>query len=1856
MVYCGMANYHCTVKMISRTDGKSCVASLAYRSATKLEDRRTGDTWDYTDKGFVNHVEILLPKDAPPWIFDISEECKTSRQSALQKLSDVFEAAEARKDSQVYREVEFSLPTELTDEQNIKWANEFIRDVCCAKGMVAIMNFHFDIDKKTGEKKPHCHALLSTRNLTEDGFSKDKNREWNRQSLIHELREQCGAYQNAALKEHGFDVRVDHRSYEDRGIEIDPQPKLGKKISEMTKRGISREKQSEFDMVRLKNQFRIVKSPEIVFSIVTSNHSTFTEQDIAKVLNRYIDDADQFRILKDRLLGSKEIVPLVTQEGCESVYTTREMLRIEMSLVSRAEALSSGKTHRVDAEIIEEAIAHQNEKLSQYGGLSSDQEAAIRHMLSPDQISCVVGFAGAGKTTSLETAREGWEKAGYSVLGLAPTGKAARNIEGSGIRAMTLHKFLLAHQEGHERFSEKTVLVLDEAGMVDSRRMSELVSLMEKTGAKGVAMGDGHQLQAVEAGPAFRLLTDRIKPVVLETVVRQQVDWQREAALWFGEGHAAKALSLYQEKGVFTIIPEIQLKEGLSDPNKIVDNYCLARQVSGRIWKEMEADGRPPADEKAKPEASGALGAYKGKFPNYSHHPDYKLYQEWKGIRQAMVQKIIEGFDGYKVDGRLPVKGGLPDELAARGLDVASFASLAEKYRGGQLNCLNEIRTALRKMSYDNIVDTRVEAKEELVKAWWSDRQDSLHESHLILAFTNKDDNSLNESARGLVRAAGEIKGADYTIAAQRIDTDDFGEEVVTFHDRTFAQGDRILFTRNDNGLKVSNGTLGTILEINRQKMTVVLDGADQRTVSFSPNLYPYLDNGWATTIHKAQGVTVDHVKMLASFEQYRNLSYVGMTRHRYTLQVFGSDLDFWRKEKVVDRLSRVQEKLSVFDYLDADKIQEILAEDTAILWHEGKIGKARDLWSAVKVTAKEIYSQVAGSPQQPEGIAEEGYPSFDHTEEKRSTAFFKDGSADFSGEDSSPLKGDNDIREEKGTGMDPEGKKPDPKAKEGAAEESETFRQSNKPQSEKFREDFPQNPSREESASFKGDNGIQEEKGIASEGKEAASQADFPPVPGESQNQGLQKTGSLSGAFNGESEGKATKVGSQGLQGSSPPVTVRENFLSFAEVEDQLRERIVQLAEELLGKPTSRSGDKLRFGKRGSVSVFISGDKQGVYANFESGVKGGPLKLIEEQQGFSSSLEALKWGSQWLGGASFTVEQRAVEKPTSKPSAWKPVIPVPQSAENPEIKENKYLNYMLKDGAREVSRHAYRDEHGNLKGYVFRIEKADGSKITPPLSYCENEGGRQAWRWQGFEKDNKTPYGIEKLALDQTRPVLVVEGEKTADAAQKLFPEYHVLTWGGGAGNVDKTNWEPLVGRDVVIWPDNDQGGHKAAETLHNIIACANAGKGKDASVAIVPLPDEIPHKWDLADALPEGWTLNTIKEMAREAIPPKDITREVVQDGVKGSESPDSELQKGGIKAAEDRIARPIDADGLAHQEGHQTARSYSPQEQEILAYLSTEVAPKKHAWLKEQFADKVLEQAKADPFAALGKWQRVSRDFSFEPSIPDSQMTPQQKEVKDSILGYLHGHVHPDPKRWIRQGDCQDILEMADKKPGDALRAWQNLTRNYDFNPHLDKLSDRETVVYAYLKGKLSDKDARITKSMLESVTVHLLNDPLKAYGEWAQYSHDHTFDPKTGIPVIELKAQDYISALKDQVPQKTLKSWEGKLTQSPETVVQEACEFIKIQEEHEKFKEKLNNAVSRFISLSDIHEKLSPIDPKRHKIGEELRDMAKEHLKDKKFMEGIKDSHNDTAIKRLQEEVRIQHQLKHRELSRGMDMGM
>jgi hypothetical protein len=129
-----MAIYHLHAKVISRATGRSAVAAAAYRSASELPDERLGRSHDFTNKAGVIHSEVLLPEgsDAPTRLLDRAA------------LWNEVERTEVRKDAQLAREIEFSIPREIPQEEGIRLARDFVREQFVARGMVADLNVHWD--------------------------------------------------------------------------------------------------------------------------------------------------------------------------------------------------------------------------------------------------------------------------------------------------------------------------------------------------------------------------------------------------------------------------------------------------------------------------------------------------------------------------------------------------------------------------------------------------------------------------------------------------------------------------------------------------------------------------------------------------------------------------------------------------------------------------------------------------------------------------------------------------------------------------------------------------------------------------------------------------------------------------------------------------------------------------------------------------------------------------------------------------------------------------------------------------------------------------------------------------------------------------------------------------------------------------------------------------------------------------------------------------------------------------------------------------------------------------------------------------------------------------------------------------------------------------------------------------------------------------------------------------------------------------------------------------------------------------------------------------------------------------------
>jgi Ti-type conjugative transfer relaxase TraA len=740
-----MAIYHLHVKVIGRRAGSNAVASAAYRSASRLRDERLGRDQDFSGKRGVVHSEVTLPDNAPEAWGD------------RERLWNAVEAFEVRKDAQLAREVEFALPRELTEAQGIELARDFVRSEFVGLGMVADLNVHWD-RAEDGMPKPHAHVMLTMRSVDENGFGQ-KVRDWNRTEMVERWRERWAELANERLAELDIDARIDHRSLEARGIALEPQSQIGAPAKRIEVRGVAGEG-SEADRAEMhreiarNNGARIIADPSVGLEAITQQQSTFTRRDLAKFAHRHSDGLGQFNKVVGALQGAPDLVELGKDARGEDRFTTREMIEAEQRLHCASELLANRERHEIRNADRRAALTRAEAR-----GLvlSSEQADALAHVTNGRGLSVVLGHAGTGKSAMLGVAREGWEAAGFEVRGVALSGIAAENLEsGSGIASRTIASLEHGWEQGRDLLKSSDVLVIDEAGMVGTRQLERVLSHAAEAGAKVVLVGDPQQLQAIEAGAAFRSIHDRHGGAEIGEVRRQREDWQRDATRELATGKVGHALRAYRAHGMVHEAP------------------------------------------------------------------------------------------------------------------------------------------------------TREQSRGDLIERWDRERKASPNRSRIILTHTNEGVRALNEAARERMRAAGNL-GDEVRVTVER-------------GARTFASGDRVMFLRNERGLGVKNGTLGTIEQVSAQSLTVQTDKG--RSVRFDLRDYDRIDHGYAATIHKAQGMTVDRVHVLATPGMDAHSSYVALSRHRDGVDLhYGRD-DFANADQLTRALSRDRAKDMASDYERADPLQ----------------------------------------------------------------------------------------------------------------------------------------------------------------------------------------------------------------------------------------------------------------------------------------------------------------------------------------------------------------------------------------------------------------------------------------------------------------------------------------------------------------------------------------------------------------------------------------------------------------------------------------------------------------------------------------------------------------------------------------------------------------------------------------------------------------------------------------------------------------------------------------------------------------------------------------------------------------------
>ncbi|WP_104668371.1 Ti-type conjugative transfer relaxase TraA [Ensifer adhaerens] len=804
-----MAIYHCSMKPIARSGGRSAVAAIAYRTATKMLNERDGIVHDFTKKKGVEHSEIVLPDSVDAaWAIDRSA------------LWNAVEKAENRKDARVAREFEVALPHEMNASDRLALTRDFARELANRYGAAVDFSMH-QPQGESDVRNFHAHVVMTTRVVAEKGLGEktliERENKWllnndqpTSQMQLREIRELFEHHTNRHLARLGLDVRVDHRSHLERGLEIEPTEHMGVHASQMDRRGLGVSRVRLDQKSARSNAELIRRKPEQVLAIITGEKSVFDRHDVARALHRYVDDPQGFRNAFAAVMASSVLVELKPETETELArYSTREMVEIEHAMAAAAERMSQSARHPVQRRHVERALnvqdtsvrakasystsikpeqREENRAADRIGtmahvGLSNEQRLAVYHITGSKQIAAVMGFAGAGKSTMLAAARDAWAAQGYRVHGAALAGKAAEGLEeSSGITARTLASWEYGWQNGRGLLSSNDVLVIDEAGMIGSRQLARFVKQAEMSGAKLVLVGDHEQLQAIGAGSPFRAIVEQVGAVELSEIRRQGTAWQREASIAFATHRAGEGLALYAE------------------------------------------------------------------------HDAVKFRETRDEARAALVRDYLADNDARPSGSRIA--------LAHRRVDVRAINA--------------DVRAGLQE--------------------------------------------------RGLLAKGVEEHGI-------------LGQEVVyrtNDGDRSFARGDRIVLLENNRDLGVKNGMLGTVIAVEPDALQLRLDGGaggskSDRSVSIPVASYQSFDHGYATTIHKSQGSTVDRAFVMTSRTMDRHLSYVAMTRHRDEVQLYVGRDELKDMRTLSHRMGRSGAKETTLDYTGAFAERRGLAEQLGI-------------------------------------------------------------------------------------------------------------------------------------------------------------------------------------------------------------------------------------------------------------------------------------------------------------------------------------------------------------------------------------------------------------------------------------------------------------------------------------------------------------------------------------------------------------------------------------------------------------------------------------------------------------------------------------------------------------------------------------------------------------------------------------------------------------------------------------------------------------------------------------------------------------------------------------------------------------
>ena len=558
-----MAIAFARARYLSRASGGNAVRSAAYNARETIEATRTGQLFSFRHRDAPEHHAVLLPEGADPALGN----------SAV--LWNAAEAAERRKDAQVAREIVLALPADraLTTEDRIELARSFAIEHLVSKGLAVQLDVHAPhrdrseaegayADGTGGDHTNwHAHLLITTRRIEGSQLAAKKARDLDPEirragtrTLVTEAEawgETWRVHQDRYFAEHGLTLRVDATA-------AHPAEHIGP----VRMRRVDSPAMERAADLRIANQ-EAARDPAQVLAALTRNNATFSEHELDRYLakqlgestsgqvgTRAVPAAQDIAAVKASVLGYRDVLALHDRDTGEAAgrFTTTTVRDQERAALADGATVAVARHHRgVAARPQEAALASRS--------LRPDQQAAFEHAVAAGGLKLIEGRAGTGKSFTLAAVRDAHAAAGYRVIGLAPTNAVAQDLKADGFaEAGTVHAALFALKNGRTVWDRRTVLVVDEAAMLDSRVTGELLAEARRAGAKVILAGDDRQLASIERGGLFAELRAAHGAAEITEVTRQRVDWQRQAARDLAEGRFGTAVQAFDRNGAITWI------------------------------------------------------------------------------------------------------------------------------------------------------------------------------------------------------------------------------------------------------------------------------------------------------------------------------------------------------------------------------------------------------------------------------------------------------------------------------------------------------------------------------------------------------------------------------------------------------------------------------------------------------------------------------------------------------------------------------------------------------------------------------------------------------------------------------------------------------------------------------------------------------------------------------------------------------------------------------------------------------------------------------------------------------------------------------------------------------------------------------------------------------------------------------------------------------------------------------------------------------------------------------------------------------------------------------------------------------